>query len=67
MLQLTDGKKGHGNDCKQHLSIPITLESPTKEGYNFIGWQDENGNDITSINVAVLRNIELYANWSEIE
>lgn len=43
------------------------LSDPTKEGCNFIGWQDENGNDITSIDVTILRNIELHVNWSEVE
>lgn len=48
-------------------SLPIILEDPTKEGYNFIGWFDAavDGNEITEIASSDLgTNLTLYARWT---
>ncbi len=45
----------------------ITLESPYKEGYEFLGWVDENGKEISSTIQNSAENINLYANYKKIE
>ena len=50
-------------------SEEITLPEPTKEGYNFIGWyEDENftGEKVITIAKGTARNITLYAKWEKI-
>ena len=49
-------------------SEEITLESPTKEGYKFIGWYDNNlftGDKITKIEKGTAKNLTLYAKWEK--
>lgn len=41
----------------------ILLQSPTKEGYRFMGWKDENGVYITYIAANQLRDVTLTAVW----
>ena len=43
-------------------SLPITLLDPTKTGYTFNGWTDENG--YTATQITVLSAHSYYANWS---
>ena len=46
-------------------SADITLQAPTKTGYNFVGWYTDNEyeNAITKIVNGTYGNIELYAKW----
>ena len=45
----------------------ITLYDPTKSGYTFDGWKNEDGNIVTSILAGTTGNITLYAQWKAIE
>ena len=44
----------------------ITLYNPTKSGYTFEGWKNEDGNIVTSIPAGTTGNITLYAQWKAI-
>ncbi len=43
----------------------ITLTALEKEGYTFLGWQDENGETVTEIPQGSTGNKTLYAQWEE--
>jgi len=43
----------------------ITLPTPTKDGYDFIGWYDGENNKIEKIANGSTGNVELTAKWSE--
>jgi len=43
--------------------IGVTLEEPTRFGYEFEGWYDENGNEVTIISTTETGNINLEAKW----
>lgn len=47
--------------------FPVTLEIPTREGYNFAGWYTDSNyqNKITKLNNYELSEIVLYAKWTE--
>ena len=45
---------------------PFTLPKPYKEGYEFIGWFDENGNPIDASSWNYLDDTTIYAYWSKI-
>lgn len=49
---------------KYHVNTGSTLTNPTLNGYNFIGWCDEDNNLVTNIPVGTTGNITLYANWT---
>ena len=38
----------------------VNKEAPTKEGYTFVGWQDESGNEVTQV---TKNDTTLYAKW----
>ena len=52
-----------------NISLDLDLTNkefiPEKEGFKFLGWYDEEGNKIESLNV--LENISLNARWEKIE
>ena len=41
----------------------IILKNPTKEGYTFVSWQDEQGNIVKEIPTGTTGDITLYAQW----
>lgn len=52
------------------LSLPVTLNAPTKDAYRFLGWYDNaefTGEAITEIAAGTRGNITLYANWELVE
>ena len=49
---------------KYHVNTGATLTNPSLNGYNFIGWCDENDKLVTNIPVGTTGNITLYANWT---
>ena len=50
--------------CNTELKI---LETPTKEGYNFLSWVDKNGTPIYDGALLACEDIKLDANWQKIE
>lgn len=49
---------------KYKVNTGATLSTPSLNGYNFIGWCDENDKLVTQIPVGTTGNITLYANWT---
>ncbi len=47
-----------------HVNTGATLKNPSLNGYNFIGWCDENDKLVTNIPVGTTGNMTLYANWT---
>lgn len=41
----------------------ITLPTPTREGYTFVGWKNQEGKFITKIDPTANQDIKLYATW----
>ena len=41
----------------------IVLNEPTKEGHWFLGWKDEEGNDVYYIETSITRDLVLIAVW----
>lgn len=47
--------------------LPLTLPTPTKEGFEFLGWSlTEGGSYISKLEVGTTGNITLYGNWKEV-
>ena len=44
------GTNGAGNPSTYTVLYGVTFAAPTKTGYTFNGWRDENGNTVTGIN-----------------
>ena len=49
---------------KYKVNTGATWTNPSLNGYNFIGWCDENDKLVTNIPVGTTGNITLYANWT---
>ncbi len=64
---LEGGTNSEENPASYTIEDSITLESPTLDGYSFIGWYDTNGNKVTEIAVGAMGEIELTASWAEIK
>ncbi len=65
---LGGGTNNSGNPASYTIeSATITLSDPTKTGYTFNGWTDDNSNQITSIPTGSTGNKTFYAQWSPIE
>ena len=63
---LNDGVNNENNPSTYKLGdATITLQNPTKEGYTFQGWEDEEGNKIEKILVGSRKEISLTATWAE--
>ena len=60
----TDGGIKIGNVVVERGKKILLPDAPTKEGYVFAGWVDENGNAITKDSV-VEKNITIKATWKE--
>ena len=49
---------------KYQINTGATWTNPSLNGYNFIGWCDDNDKLVTNIPVGTTGNITLYANWT---
>ena len=47
---LNGGTNNNANPSTYNVLYGVTLKNPTRTGYTFTGWYDENGNKITGIN-----------------
>lgn len=62
---LNVGNGDHGNPSSYNATDnDITLGNPTKDGYIFDGWFNENGTKVTTIDTAEARNLVLIGNWT---
>lgn len=65
--ELNDGTNNNNNPSSYTIETPtITLQDPTKSGFDFVGWFDENGNKVTEITTNSYGDRTLYAEWTEI-
>ena len=58
-FDLADGKFADGYTAPSKINPVTELPTPVKEGYNFVGWFDKDGNKVES----VMENEELTAKW----
>lgn len=64
--ELNGGTLENPNSSYTQKDLPLTLQVPIKDGYNFVGWYDNasfTGNAVTNIPVGTLANQNLYAKW----
>jgi len=64
---LDDGINGNNPTAYTVEADTLTLDNPTKEGYAFNGWYDNQeylGNPVTEIESGSTGDIDLYAKWS---
>ena len=47
---LNGGTNANGNKSSYNVLHEFNLETPTKRGYTFLGWYDENGQRVTTLN-----------------
>lgn len=60
----SDGGSNVGSIIVENGKVIFLPVNPTKEGYKFVGWVDENGNAITK-DLIVDKNITIKATWIE--
>lgn len=67
-----DGGTNSENNPNEYVpeKLPLLLENPTKSGYKFVGWYDnENftGEAITEISAGTMGDVTLYAKWNALD
>ena len=67
-----DGGTNSENNPNEYVpeKLPLLLEDPTKSGYKFVGWYDnENftGESITEISAGTMGDVTLYAKWNALD
>ena len=67
-----DGGTNSENNPNEYVpeKLPLLLENPTKSGYKFVGWYDnENftGEVITEISAGIMGDVTLYAKWNALD
>ena len=61
---LDGGTNDSSNPSTYTIESAFALLAPTKTGYTFVGWYDNNGNQITQISVGTTGALTLTAHWS---
>ncbi len=64
-LHANDGTNNTTTEYRTYNQILGNVTSPTRTGYNFLGWYDSNGNRAYSGD-AITGPIDLYAHWQKI-
>ena len=67
-----DGGTNSENNPNEYVpeKLPLLLEDPTKSGYKFVGWYDnENftGEAMTEISAGTMGDVTLYAKWNALD
>lgn len=60
---LNGGVEAETNPSSYTVNSEFSLKSPTKTGYSFEGWFDDDGNNIEKIVKGTIGNINLKAHW----
>lgn len=60
---LNGGVEAETNPSSYTVNSEFSLKSPTKTGYSFEGWFDDDGNNIKKIVEGITGNINLKAHW----
>ena len=63
--QLNGGTNFSLNPNSYTVESNITLRSPSKTGYTFEGWYDQQGNLVSSIQTGTTGNLSLTAHWND--
>ncbi len=63
---LVDGQLTYRTGHIWSYETDISDAVPTREGYKFLGWYDEDGNHVTKIGAEVARDVVLTAKWEEL-
>ncbi len=63
---LVDGQLTYRTGHIWSYETDISDAVPTREGYKFLGWYDEDGNLVTKIGAEVARDVILTAKWEEL-
>lgn len=68
-ITYVDGGDTNTNPTTYTYGVGFTLSTPTKAGYNFIGWyvDSEFEEEITSISNTILGDLIVYAKWKPIQ
>ena len=62
---LDDGVNNEANPATYTILDEVVLSNPTKEGYDFLGWVDADGNAVTGIALGTTGDVEVYAKWEK--
>lgn len=62
--ELNGGTNDFSNPSTYTIESSFTLNSPTKTGYTFVGWYDNNDNQISQITTGTTGALTLTAEWS---
>lgn len=62
--ELNGGTNDSSNPSTYTIESSFTLNSPTKTGYTFVGWYDNNDNQISQITTGTTGALTLTAEWS---
>ena len=63
---LNGGTNAYSNPTSYTVEDPITFADPTKDGFIFAGWYDEDNNKVLGIKQhTIARDLTLTASWSE--
>ncbi|MBE6131029.1 MAG: hypothetical protein E7183_04845 [Erysipelotrichaceae bacterium] len=62
---LDDGVNNEANPATYTILDEVVLGNPTKEGYDFLGWVDAEGNAVTGIAKGTIGDVEVYAKWEK--
>ncbi|NMN02597.1 InlB B-repeat-containing protein [Bifidobacterium panos] len=60
-----DGGSDPKNPATYTYGVGATLKSPTKDGYTFAGWVDQDGKQVTAIGASDLGDKTLTAKWTK--
>ena len=47
---MNGGNDDHNSPTTYNVLYPVSFYEPTREGYDFLGWYDENGNRVYGVN-----------------
>ena len=67
-----DGSMGISGTTYTSFSLDVVYDSAfelpilKKDGYEFLGWFDENGNEVNNLKWTYASNITIYANWKQL-
>lgn len=70
IFYVLDGGTNPDNAVKEYQEgVGVTLPTPTKEGYEFLGWSLTEGSTtyVKSISTSLKGDVTVYANWKKIE
>lgn len=63
---LVDGEPVHRTGHIWSYETDLSDAVPTRKGYKFLGWYDENDNLVTKIDASVAHDVTLTAKWEEL-